>query len=224
MITVHHLEQSRSHRILWFLEELELSYEIEHHKRDAGFRAPKRLRELHPLGRAPIVVDDGEVLAETGAIMEHLLEKHGGGRLEPEPGSDAARHYRYFMHYAEGSLMAPLLVRLIFDRVESAKLPFFAKPIAKKIAQKVNHTFISGEMKLHGGFLNDLLAKRTWITGDTFTAADVMLSFPVQALLARGRLSGEQVKHIEAYVSRATGRPAYARAVERGGGEPIVKT
>ena len=199
-LTLHHLEKSRSHRILWLFEELELDYELKEYQRDADFRADKALRKIHPLGKAPIVTDGDEVLAETGAVIETILDTHGKGRLRPEPGTEAYRQFRYFLHYAEGSLMPPLLVRLIFDKVESAPLPFFLKPIAKGISSKVNETFISGEMKLHSSFLEDIMKERDWFAGDEFTAADVQMSYPVEGLLSRGRLESDQVPKLRAYL------------------------
>ena len=138
-LTLHHLERSRSHRILWLFEELGLDYEIEEYKRNpATFRADPALRKIHPLGKAPIVTDGDRVVAETGRVIEYMLEAHGDGRLQPTAGSEAYHLYRYYLHYAEGSLMPPLLVRLIFDKMLEAKLPFFIKPVVKGIVRKVS--------------------------------------------------------------------------------------
>ncbi|MEO1171579.1 MAG: glutathione S-transferase [Myxococcota bacterium] len=220
MLTVHHLNTSRSFSIIWLLEELGAEYEVTLHRRTKGFRSPQALRDLHPLGKSPVVVDDGEVLVETGAIVETLMERYGQGQLQPE-GADAARDHRYIVHYSEGSLMPPLLVRLLFDRIESAKLPFFVKPIAKGIVAKVNDSFMSGELSAHTKFLENLLEGRQWVTGESFTAADVMLGFPLQVLLSRGRQSDGDTKNIRAYVQRLKERDAYQSAIRRAGGDAL---
>lgn len=213
---LHHLEQSRSHRLVWLLEELGLDYEIKMYYRDPEtFRAPPELREVHSLGKAPLLTDNGVVFAETGAIIEHVLEAHGEGRLQPAPDTDEARQFRYFMHYAEGSLMPPLLVRFIFDRIQETKMPFFVKPIARGIAKKIDETFTNNEMKLHAQFLNATLEKQTWFAGDSFTAADIQMSYPVESLLSRGRRPEQEIQHLKAYVERIRQRPAYQRALEK---------
>lgn len=217
-LTLHHLEKSRSHRILWLFEELGLDYELKEYRRNPKtFRADPALRKIHPLGKAPIVTDGDIVVAETGNIIEHVLERHGNGRLQPEPGSAEAREFRYFLHYAEGSLMPPLLVRLIFDTMENAPLPFFIKPLVKAISGKVNANFTAGEISLHTNFLEEILSKRDFITGSDFTAADIQMSYPVDGLLSRGRLEPHEGKSIRAYLKRIQGRPAYERALEKGG-------
>ncbi len=217
-LTLHHLERSRSHRILWLFEELGLDYELKEYQRHPGtFRADPALRRIHPLGKAPIVTDGDIVLAETGLVIEHVLEHHGDGRLQPEPGTEAHRRFRYFMHYAEGSLMPPLLVRLIFDKMLEAKLPFFIKPVVRTIVRKVEDSFISGEMELHGDFLDEELNGREWLAGDELTAADIIMSYPVEALLARGQRPPSKTRSLQAYADRFRARPAYQRAVEKGG-------
>ncbi len=217
-LTLHHLERSRSHRILWLFEELGLDYELKEYRRNPEtFRADPALRKIHPLGKAPIVTDGDLVVAETGRIIEHVLEAHGDGRLQPEPGTEAHHLYRYYLHYAEGSLMPPLLVRLIFDKMLEARLPFFIKPVVKTIVRKVEDNFIFGEMELHGDFLDAELADREWITGDEFTAADIQLSYPVEALLARGGRPPAKTRNLEAYAERFKARPAYQRALDKGG-------
>jgi glutathione S-transferase len=216
--TVHHLDSSRSQRVLWLLEELEVPYELVLHKRDAvTLRAPAKLREIHPLGKSPVVVlPDGTVLAESGAILETLLDRYGEGRLRPAPGTDEHRRYLFFMHYAEGSLMPPLLVRFIVDRLRKAPLPFFIRPVAKGIAGKIDAAFTNPELEKHIAFLEGELDGRAWLAGDELTAADVQMSFPLEALLARaGSLSSHP--RISALVERMHARPAYARALARGG-------
>ena len=164
MLTVHHLNNSRSQRVLWLLEELELPYEIVHYQRDPQtMLAPASLRAVHPLGKSPVVTtDDGLTLAESGAIVETLIERFGNGRLAPAPGTPDAVRYRYWLHFAEGSAMSPLLLKLVFDRIETTKMPFFAKPIAKAIASKTKSAFINPNIVSHLNFMEAELGRSEW--------------------------------------------------------------
>ncbi len=203
--------------MLWLLEELGVEYELKLHKRHPEtIRAPAELREVHPLGKAPVVVVDGEAIAESGAIIEYCVETLGDGALAPGRGEPGLREYRYWMHYAEGSMMSPLLVRLIFDKVKSAPLPFFIKPIARGIVKKVETNYTKPEIARHQKFVNDHLAGREYFAGESFSAADIQMSYPVEAALARGRAS-VATENMQAWVDRMRARPAYERAVERGG-------
>jgi glutathione S-transferase len=216
VITVHHLNNSRSQRVLWMLEELELPYEIVKYERDPQtMLAPPSLEKIHPLGKSPAVVDGDATLAESGAILEYLVDTHGKGRFVPPPGP-AHRHYKYFMHYAEGSLMPYLLLRLIFRKVREAKLPFFVKPIAKKIASKVTGDFVDPNLGRHVKFLGDHLAKHSYFAGDEFTAADIQMSFPMEAVVARAQDLDPSPKLAE-WIAKVQARPAYKKALERGG-------
>ncbi|WP_454907812.1 glutathione S-transferase [Variovorax gossypii] len=218
MLTVHHLNNSRSQRVLWLLEELELPYEIVHYQRDPQtMLAPASLRAVHPLGKSPVVTTgDGLTLAESGAIVETLIERFGNGRLAPAPGTPDAVRYRYWLHFAEGSAMSPLLLKLVFDRIETTKMPFFAKPIAKAIASKTKSAFINPNIVSHLNFMEAELGKSEWFAGDVFTGADIQMSFPVEAAQARGGLDAKRPK-LMAYLERIHARPAYKRALERGG-------
>jgi glutathione S-transferase len=217
MIVVHHLNNSRSQRILWLLEELGLDYEIRKYQRDPEtMLAPPELRAVHPLGKSPVISDGDIVVAESGAIIEYLVEKYGNGRLAPAPGTEAKRQYTYYLHFAEGSAMPPLLMKLVFDKIESAKMPFFAKPIAKGISAKVNKMFIMPNIKRNAEFLESELAKRDWFAGDDFSAADIQMSFVLEAAASRGALGARYPKQA-AFVKRIHARPAYQRALERGG-------
>ncbi len=218
MITVHHLNNSRSQRVLWLLEELELPYEIVHYQRDPKtMLAPASLRAVHPLGKSPVVtIDDGLALAESGAIVETLIERYGNGRLAPVAGTPEAVRYRYWLHYAEGSAMPPLLMKLVFDRIERTKMPFFAKPIAKAIAGKAKAGFISPSIAAHLDFMEGELRGSKWFGGNAFSGADIQMSFPVEAAAARGGLDASRPK-LMAYLERIHARPAYIRALERGG-------
>ncbi len=218
MLTVHHLNNSRSQRVLWLLEELELPYEIVHYQRDPQtMLAPASLRAVHPLGKSPVVTtDDGITLAESGAIVETLIERYGNGRLAPASGTPEAIRYRYWLHFAEGTAMSPLLLKLVFDRIETSKMPFFAKPVAKAIAAKAKSAFILPNIASHLNFMEAELGKSEWFAGDAFTGADIQMSFPVEASQARGGLDSKRPK-LMAYLERIHARPAYKRALERGG-------
>lgn len=217
MIKVHHLNNSRSQRVLWLLEELGVPYELVLYQRDEKtLLAPPSLKEVHPLGKSPVVVDGEHVLAESGAILEYLVEKYGEGRLAPTPGTPEHLRYRYWLHYAEGSAMPPLLLELVFNKVESAPLPFFVKPIARGISQKVKSTFIHPNLKTHLDFQEAELGRSEWFAGPELTAADIQMSFPVEAAASRGGL-GAQRPRLAAFLERIRARPAYQRALDKGG-------
>lgn len=218
-ITVHHLENSRSLRILWLLEELELPYEIREYPRDpVTMRAPPALRQLHPLGKAPVVevAEAGGpryVLAESGAIIEHFVDQQG--RLAPAPGTEAHRRFRYFLHYAEGSLMPPLLLKLITLNVRAAKVPFFVKPIARRIAEQIDASFTDAEIERHFSFLDAELAGRPFFAGEEFSAADIQMFYSVDA--GRARADHVDRPHLQDWLDRVRARAGYKRAVARGG-------
>ena len=217
MLTVHHLNNSRSQRVLWLLEELGVPYEIKRYQRDAKtMLAPSALKKVHPLGKSPVVTDDGVTIAESGAIIEYLVERHGQGRLAPKPGTPERLRYTYWLHYAEGSAMPPLVMKLVFLRLKTAPMPFFLKPVARGIADKVLQTFVEPQIRLHVGFMEDALARAPWFAGDEFSAADIQLSFPIEAAAARGGL-GVEFPRLHAYLERIHARPAYQRALEKGG-------
>lgn len=217
MLTVHHLNNSRSQRVLWLLEELGLEYHIERYQRDAQtMLAPPALRKIHPLGKSPVVTDGALVMAESGAIVEAVIEQYGNGRLVPAAGTAERLRYRYWLHYAEGSVMPPLLLKLVFDKIESSKMPFFVKPIAKAIAGRAKSTFISPQINTHLDFMEGELGKSRWFVGDEFSGADIQMSFPLEAAAARGGLDDKRPK-LMAFLNRIHARPAYQRALEKGG-------
>jgi glutathione S-transferase len=217
MIIVHHLNNSRSQRILWLLEELGLDYEIKKYQRDPKtMLAPPELRAVHPLGKSPVIQDGDTIVAESGAIIDYLVERYGNGRLQPAPGTPERLRYTYFLHYAEGSAMPPLLLKLVFDRVENAPAPFFVRPIARAIASKVKDGFVLPQLRQHLAFLEGELEHRDWFAGDAFSAADIQLSFPLEAAASRAGLDAKYPK-LNAFLERIHARPAYQRALERGG-------
>ncbi len=217
MIIIHHLEDSRSQRILWLLEELGAAYEIRHYERDPETQlAPKSLEAVHPLGKAPVIEDEGRVVAETGPIVDYLIDRFGGDSFRPAAGSPAFQDYRYWLHYAEASLMTPLILRLVMDRINTAPMPFFVRPIAKAITGKVREGFIDPNMDRHFDFVNASLEARDFFAGDTLTGADIMMSFPVEAGASRANaLMGRPA--LRAWLDRIHARPAYGRALEAGG-------
>lgn len=217
MITVHHLNNSRSQRILWLLEELGLPYDLKRYERNPEtMLAPPSLRQVHPLGKSPVVTDGDRTLAESGAIVEYLVDRYGNGRLIPASDTPERLRYTYWLHYAEGSAMPPLLIKLIFDKVEHSPMPFFAKPIARRIVSRVKDSFIHPQIKQHLDFMEAELGKTTWFAGEEFTAADIQLSFPLEAAAARAGLNASRPK-LMAFLDRIHTRPAYQKALERGG-------
>jgi glutathione S-transferase len=217
MIIVHHLNNSRSQRVLWLLEELGVEYEVKRYERDPKtMLAPASLRAAHPLGKSPVVTENGLTLAESGAIVEYLIERHGRGGLIPAAGTPERLRYTYWLHYAEGSAMPPLLLSLIFGRLPRQPMPFFVRPIARGICDKVLETFVAPQLKVHQEFMEGELQKSTWFAGEEFSAADIQMSFVVEASAARGGLDQSRPKLI-AWLERIRGRPAYKRALEKGG-------
>ena len=202
MIIVHHLENSRSQRILWMLEELGLPYEIKRYERNkATMLAPPELRQVHPLGKSPVIADEGRVIAETGAIVEYLVEK-ADGRLGPPAHRDGLLRYRHFIHYAEGSLMPPLLLKLVLGRI-----PFLGKRAIKRIQPMID---------VHLDYVEAELSKRPWFAGDQMTAADIMMSFPLEAARSRAGLDESRPATI-AWLSKVHARPAYQAGLQKGG-------
>ncbi len=217
MITVHHLNNSRSQRVLWLLEELAVPYEVKRYERDAKtMLAPAALLAIHPLGKSPVIVDGATTVAESGAIVEYLVDRYGGGRLIPPAGTPERLRYTYWLHYAEGSAMSPLLLKLIFDRVANGPAPWPISVVARRIAATVQNSFISPQIKRHFDYIESELAAHTWFAGEEFTAADVQMSFPLEVSVVRAG-SGSSRPRSAAFIERIHARPAYRRALERGG-------
>ena len=220
MITVHHLNNSRSQRVLWLLEELELPYRIKRYERDAKtMLAPPALRKVHPLGKSPVITDGRLTVAESGAIVEYLVATYGQGRLVPAAGTPARLRWTYWLHYAEGSLMTPLLMKLVFDRIETTPMPLLARPVARAITSRAKEGFIQPQIDLHLDYLEAEIGRRGnkgWFAGPEFSAADIQMSFPLEAAAARAGLDSSR-PGLVGFLDRIHARPAYRRALERGG-------
>ncbi len=217
MILVHHLNNSRSQRVLWLLQELGVPYEVRRYQRDPKtMLAPAELRAVHPLGKSPVITDGQITLAESGAIVEYLLERYGNGRLVPAAGTPERLRYTYWLHFAEGSAMPPLLLKLIFERIKRTPVPFFVRPITRRIADRALTSFVEPNLARIFDYLESELAGRDWFAGSAFTAADIQMSYPVEAARARAGLDDSRPRVI-AWLERIHARPAYVRALESGG-------
>ena len=217
MIIVHHLENSRSQRVLWLLEELGLEYEIVRYQRDpATLLAPPDLRKIHPLGKSPVIVDAGVTVAESGAIIEYIVERYGNGRLAPAQNTPGRPRYTYWMHYAEGSPMPLLLMTLVFSRIRKSPAPFFVRPLLRRVVDQVTSYFLDPQLRLHLDYMEAELARAPWFAGDEFTAADIQMSFPLEAAASRAGLDASRPRLMD-WLQRIHARPAYQRALERGG-------
>lgn len=216
MITVHHLNNSRSQRILWMLEELEAPYQIQRYQRDEKtMLAPVSLKKVHPLGKSPVLVDNDLTLAESGAIIEYLQETYDAqGKFKPTDHF-ARQQFRYWMHYAEGSLMPLLVMKLIFGRLGKPPMPWLIRPIAGAIGKGVQHNYLDKQLATHGAYLEHYLTDNRWFAGSDFSAADIQMSFPVEAMETRGGL--EKYPHLREWLSVIQARPAYQKALEQGG-------
>lgn len=211
MLTLHHLEQSRSFRILWALEELQQNYEIKYYKRLPTFAAPPELKQIHPLGKAPILQDDQRAIAESAVILEYLESRYDQDhQFKPQNDEDAFQ-YLYWMHYAEGSLMPLLVFQLVMNNV-GKNVPFLIRPIANKITDGIKAGFIRPRLKDHIAFLEDYLSKHHYFAG-AFSFADIQMSFPLEAILTR---TTGQYPNIQAFLKRVQARPAYQRAKQKG--------
>ena len=223
MLTLHHLETSRSHRILWLLEELGVPYELRRYQRDPATRlAPPELKKIHPLGKSPVLTDGELVVAESGAILEYLAECYGAqapaelAHLEPARGTPAHRQCRFWMHYAEGSLMNWLVMQLVFGSIPRQPMPFFVRPVARALCAGVQQKLIQPNVQTALAFMENHLAQHRWFAGEHLSLADFQMSFAVEAALARGNTASAW-PHLQAYLQRIQARPAYQRAREKGG-------
>ena len=215
MLTVHHLNNSRSQRVLWLLEELGVPYQIVHYQRQPDLRAPAELRAIHPLGKSPVVTDLGNTIAESGAIVEYIIDSHGDGRLIPPPKTPERLRYTYWLHYAEGSAMPLLLLKLLFVLMPK-RAPALLRPIVRKVCNQALTALVNPQLRQHMAFWEQELSKSQWFAGDEFTAADIQMSFPLEAATARAGLE-QGHPNAMAYLDRIHARPAYQRALEKGG-------
>jgi glutathione S-transferase len=217
MVVVHHLNNSRSQRVLWLLEELGVPYEVKRYERDAkSMLAPPALLAVHPLGKSPVIVDGDVTVAESGAIIEYLVGKYGDGRLMPPAGTAQRLRYTYWLHYAEGSAMTPLLFKLVFDRIAANPSPWPISAIARRISSSVTNAFIAPNLQRHLDYIEAELNSHAWFAGEQFTAADVQMSFPLEIAVPRAGLNASRPKSM-AFLERIRARDAYKRALERGG-------
>lgn len=222
MLTVHHLENSRSQRVLWLLEELGLPYNVQRYDRDKQtMQAPSELLKVHPLRKSPIITDGDATVAETGAIVEYLVDQ-AGGRLRPIAGSPELLRYRYWLHFAEGTAMPPLVMKMVFDRVVSSPMPFFVRPVARGIASKVMAAMVAPNLSRQLDFMEAELKGRDWFAGNEFSAADVMMSFPLELSALGGGLDASRPR-LQDLLQRIHARPAYRRALKRGGPYALVQ-
>lgn len=219
MITVHHLNNSRSQRILWMLEEIGTEYEVKHYQRDKETQlAPQELFEVHPLGKSPVITDDAPkthiTVAESGAIIEYLANAYGK-EMVPRKNTGAYRQYIYWLHYSEGSLMPQMLLKLVFEKIKTAPMPFFIRPIAKGIANKVLGGYVQPNIKHSLDFIEDHLSKNDWFAGQKMTGADIQMSFPLEASMTRTNMDG--YTNIKAFVERIHALDTYKKALKVGG-------
>jgi len=222
MLTVHHLNNSRSQRILWLLEELEVPYEVKRYERNPQtMLAPPELKAIHPLGKSPVITDGDATVAESGAIVEYIVDRYGNGKLIPPAGTPERLRYTYWLHYAEGTAMPLLVMKLVLGRVPQA-VPALVRPVARRIVAGIDDAYLGPNLARNLDFLESELAKSTWFVGDQFTAADVQMSFPVEAAAARGE-SDVARPHLDAFLDRIHARSAYRRALDRGGAYELMR-
>jgi len=221
MIVVHHLNASRSQRVIWLLEELGVPYEVKRYERDPKtMLAPPALKAIHPLGKSPVITDGDKTIAETGTIVEYLIGTYGAGRLIPAPGTPELLRYNYWMHYAEGSAMPPLVMKLVFGKIpDSPQLPFFIRPIARLITKGVTESYIDPQIKNHIALWDSELAKSKFFAGADLTGADIMMSFPIEAAASRGTLT----PRLTEYLQTIHARPAYQAALKTGGPYELLR-
>jgi len=217
MITLHHLEASRSFRIIWLLEELELSYQIERHERHPEtMRAQSSLKAVHPLGKAPVLYDNGFTLIESGAIIEYILNRYDNRGLRPPVCSEDYLRYSQWMHFAEGSLMPSGLLSLVLSKMANARVPFFARSIVKKTVNTTLESFVIPDLNVKLDYLDTELGNTGWFCGSHFSAADIQMGFALQVLHGRG-LVADNLLNIKAFLEAIRLRPAYQRAKEKAG-------
>lgn len=215
MLTVHHLNQSRSQRVLWALEELNLPYQIVHYQREANMLAPASLKKIHPLGKSPIVEDNGHIIAESGAILEYLQEVGDPGQRFKPQDCEGKLQYRFWLHYAEGSLMSLMMIKLVLQMLGNSPVPFGLRTVGKVLGTGVQKAWLNQQIATHAEFIESHLARTPWFAGETISMADIQMSFPLFALLSRGGIAS--LPNITAWKARVEARPAWQQAIEKGG-------
>ncbi|WP_176085503.1 glutathione S-transferase [Martelella sp. HB161492] len=216
MLLVHYLEDSRAHRILWLLEELGVDYSIRVYRRGEDMSAPDELKRVHPLGKSPVIEDGDRVIAESGAIVEYLLDTYGmSSGLRPAAGSEALQDYRYWLHYSEGSAMPLLVMKLVFLKLPE-RVPFLMRPVVSAVSRGVMKALTDPQLKAHGAFWEETLDRRGWFAGDGFSAADIMMSFPVEVGMARVPFE-RRPQAVLSWLAAIHARPGYRHAIQRGG-------
>jgi glutathione S-transferase len=217
MIVVHHLNNSRSQRVLWALEELGVPYEVKRYERDLKTNlAPNTLKKVHPLGKSPVITDGGITVAESGSIIEYLAQTYGGDDFTPNIGTEAHRQYIYWLHFAEGTLMPQLLLKIIFEKILKSTMPFFVKPIARGIVNKVMKGYVGPNITGNLDFIESHLKNNQWFAGGKLSGADIQMSFPLEAWVAKSS-NDNNYPEITAYVKRFQARSAYQKALKSGG-------
>lgn len=215
MLTVHHLNQSRSQRVIWAVEELALPYQIVRYQREKTMMAPPSLKKVHPLGKSPVVEDNGLIVAESGAILEYLQETYDlTSQLKPQ-SPEQKLQYRFWLHYAEGSLMPILLMKLVFNSLGKPPVPFGLRTLGKGLGKGVQKAWLNPQLETHARFIEAHLSENSWFAGDRLSMADIQMSFPIFALLARGGI--DNLTHTQAWKKKVEMRPAWQRAIQQGG-------
>ncbi|ANG91145.1 glutathione S-transferase [Enterobacteriaceae bacterium 155047] len=215
MLTVHHLNQSRSQRVIWAVEELALPYQIVRYQREKTMMAPPSLKKVHPLGKSPVVEDNGLIVAESGAILEYLQETYDlTSQLKPQ-SPEQKLQYRFWLHYAEGSLMPILLMKLVFNSLGKPPVPFGLRTLGKGLGKGVQKAWLNPQLETHARFIEAHLSENSWFAGDLLSMADIQMSFPIFALLARGGI--DNLPHTQAWKKKVEMRPAWQRAIQQGG-------
>lgn len=215
MITVHHLENSRSHRVLWLLEELSVPYQIKRYQREDTLLAPDSLKKIHPLGKSPVITDGNRVIAESGAILEYLQQKYDSEHLFAITDEDEQIQARYWLHYAEGSLMPLLVMKLVFGQLGKKPVPWILRPAGVALSKGIQKAWLNKQLKLHGGVIEQHLSQHRYFAGSRFSIADVQMSFPLLALQVRGSL--QEMPATARWLESMQQRAAWQRAIEQGG-------
>jgi len=215
-ITLYWLNESRADRILFLLEELEVPYVIEKFERGSDKLAPTALKKIHPLGKSPVIKDGNKVVAESGFIIDYMIDKYGKYKHLKPVNEDDLFHYNYYLHYIEGTLMPILVMKFVFLNLQK-QAPWIVKPIVNGICNKIDTLYLGPNTKTHLDFLEGELAQRTWLAGEQFSGADIQASFALEMLLQRSNYQPRDKPNLTRYINAMRERPAYKRALEKVG-------